>query len=58
MAKLKEDVLKQIIKQLNNIDYGNLSITVHNGEIVQLDVTKKQRFDRASVERVLTKVAR
>lgn len=58
MAKLKDDVLKQIVNNLNNIDYGNLLITVHNGEIVQLDVTKKQRFDKVAVEKVLTKVAR
>ncbi|MER2000472.1 MAG: YezD family protein [Lysinibacillus sp.] len=48
MVKVKDDLVQQIIEQLQDIQYGALLITVHNDEITQLDVTRKQRFDRSS----------
>lgn len=48
MVKVKEDLIQQIITQLDGIQYGTLLITVHNDEVTQLDVTKKQRLDRVN----------
>lgn len=48
MVKVKEDLIQQIITQLDDIQYGTLLITVHNDEVTQLDVTKKQRLDRVN----------
>jgi hypothetical protein len=46
MVKVNDALLKQIVEQLDQIQYGTLLVTVHNDEVTQLDVTRKQRFDR------------
>ena len=48
MVNVKDELVQQIIAQLKDIQYGTLLITVHNDEVTQLDVTKKQRFDRTA----------
>lgn len=40
-------IIKEIIEAVNNLDYGHIHITVHNSKIVQVDKTKKTRFDEA-----------
>jgi hypothetical protein len=48
MVKIKEDLIKQITDQLKEMQFGSLLITVHNNEVTQLDVTRKQRFDQTA----------
>jgi hypothetical protein len=53
MAKsfeLKEQWLKRLTEQLNGISYGTVQITLHNGEIVQIDRTERTRYDVRPVE--------
>lgn len=38
------DVLETIKAHLQRLHYGSIAITVHNGKIVQLDVTEKTRL--------------
>ena len=42
----KNDDLKLdfIISELKKLNYGSLVITVHEGEITQIDITEKKRF--------------
>ncbi|AZV41990.1 MULTISPECIES: YezD family protein [Peribacillus] len=44
MSKLEEQQLQYILSSLQNIQYGSVVITVHNGEITQVDTTEKKRF--------------
>lgn len=44
MAKSNETVIKQILATLNKIKYGSVLITIHDGEITQIDSTEKNRF--------------
>lgn len=44
MGKLEEQQLQYILSSLQNIQYGSVVITVHNGEITQVDTTEKKRF--------------
>ncbi|MGG1481360.1 YezD family protein [Bacillus smithii] len=32
------------MRKLSNLDYGSILITIHEGEITQLDITEKKRF--------------
>lgn len=46
MGKVNEEVLKKITDYLQDVKFGTLLITIHNDEITQLDVTRKQRFNK------------
>lgn len=39
-----EKIWEQIKNQVESIKFGNVSITIHEGKIVQLETVKKQRF--------------
>ncbi len=39
-----EKIWEQIKNQVDGIKFGNVSITIHEGKIVQLETVKKQRF--------------
>lgn len=39
-----EKIWEQIKNQVEGIKFGNVSITIHEGKIVQLETVKKQRF--------------
>ena len=41
-----DDALATIRDYLLNLRFGSISITVHEGRIVQLDVTEKRRLAR------------
>ena len=41
-----EDELSAIRDYLNKLRFGSIAITVHDGRIVQLDVTEKRRLAR------------
>ncbi|MCC3357869.1 YezD family protein [Bacillus sp. REN16] len=44
MAALDEAKVKHILSTLENLEFGSIVITVHNGEITQIDATEKRRF--------------
>ncbi len=39
-----EKVWENIKRVVNSLEYGSVMITVHNGKIVQIDTTSKQRL--------------
>lgn len=46
MVNSKDRVLEQIVKDARNVQFGTVSITIHDGEITQVDVTEKKRFQK------------
>ena len=46
VAAAAEDALAEIRDHLQRLRFGSLAITVHDGRIVQLDVTEKRRLTR------------
>ncbi len=43
---LDEDVLAEIKRQLAQLRYGSLEISVHNGQVVQLERREKKRWGK------------
>jgi hypothetical protein len=44
VAKVDEEKINYIMTVLEKIQYGSLNITIHNGEITQVDCSEKHRF--------------
>ncbi|MGE7602125.1 DUF2292 domain-containing protein [Peribacillus sp. NPDC097675] len=44
MENKEELKIKHIISSLEELQYGSIIITVHDGEITQVDTTEKKRF--------------
>ena len=44
MAIIDETKIKNILNVLENLEYGSVVITVHDGQITQIDTTEKKRF--------------
>jgi hypothetical protein len=44
-VKLDEGWVRRIIEQIQDLTYGSVQITVHGGQIVQVERTEKQRLD-------------
>lgn len=42
---INEAILKDINDSIIGLKYGRVNVTVHNSKIVQVEVTKKSRFD-------------
>ncbi len=42
---VSDAIIKEIIEAINNLSYGEVSITVHNSKITQINKTEKTRFD-------------
>lgn len=42
--RLLEESLASVREALSSLKYGNVSLTVHEGRIVQIDVTEKKRL--------------
>ncbi|WP_395334403.1 YezD family protein [Novosphingobium sp. BL-8H] len=42
--KQLEENIATVREALQNLRYGNISLTVHDGRVVQIDVTEKKRF--------------
>ncbi|MBK5459671.1 YezD family protein [Peribacillus sp. NPDC060186] len=47
MEKKEELKIRHIISSLEDLQYGSVIITVHDGEITQVDTTEKKRFPLA-----------
>ncbi|SFF83753.1 hypothetical protein SAMN05518801_102102 [Novosphingobium sp. CF614] len=43
-AKIIEESIASVREALSSLRYGNISLTVHEGRVVQIDVTEKKRF--------------
>ncbi|MFD2923415.1 DUF2292 domain-containing protein [Halobacillus naozhouensis] len=44
MAEIDERKIKDIVSRLERLEFGSLVVTVHNGEVTQIDTTEKQRY--------------
>lgn len=42
---VNDAIVKDISNSIHNLEYGTVTITVHNSKIVQIEVAKKSRFD-------------
>ena len=49
LTTIDEDVLAEIKRQLAQIQYGSLEISVHNGQIDQLERREKKRWGKLEV---------
>ena len=43
-AQLLEQSLASVREALSGLKFGNVSLTVHEGRVVQIDVTEKKRL--------------
>lgn len=41
---IDEEKIRYILSTLNRLEYGSVVITVHDGDITQVDITQKKRF--------------
>jgi len=46
-----ETAVEQIRRALRDLAYGQITITVHDGNVVQIERTEKLRFDRGTRRR-------
>lgn len=44
-VELTNDWLEKIREQVVGVQYGVIQITIHNGQIVQIDRTERSRYD-------------
>ena len=44
MGKLEEEKVEQILSSVQNLQFGSIVITIHDGEITQVETTEKKRF--------------
>lgn len=44
MADQNELTIDYIKEELNNIAYGSVTITIHDGKITQIDTNEKKRY--------------
>ena len=42
---VNDAIIKDISDSVHGLQYGTVTITVHNSKIVQVEVSKKNRFD-------------
>ncbi|MED4401386.1 YezD family protein [Metabacillus fastidiosus] len=52
MQTVDELKLNYIVSALKNLEYGSLIITVHEGQITQIDKTEKKRFSLAKTAKL------
>ncbi len=48
MAKkniVNDAIIKDIATEVNSLEYGSITIKVHDSKIVQIEVSRKSRFD-------------
>lgn len=42
---INDAIIKDISDSIHGLNFGTVMITVHNSKIVQIEVSKKSRFD-------------
>lgn len=50
-----DEWLKRIKEQVTGVQYGSVQITIHNGQIVQIDRTERSRYDAAKAPAAVRK---
>ena len=48
VADIEKNQIDHIISSLENLQFGTLTITVHDGQILQIDQTEKRRFNQST----------
>ena len=43
-TEIDEKVLEGVVESIKSIQYGTVTITVHDGKVTQLETSRKQRF--------------
>jgi len=43
-ARLMDESIASVREALSGLKFGNVSLTVHEGRVVQIDVTEKKRL--------------
>ncbi|MGN0861502.1 MAG: YezD family protein [Candidatus Spyradosoma sp.] len=46
MNKLPQEIVDQIVKQLSELRFGELTVVVHDGKVMQIEVKQKIRLPR------------
>lgn len=46
-----DTIVKDLKKAIAGLDYGTVTIKVHNAKIVQIEITQKKRFDSGIFEK-------
>ncbi|GAA0424098.1 MAG: DUF2292 domain-containing protein [Bacillota bacterium] len=44
MAQIDDTKINDIISAIQRVEFGSLVITVHEGEVTQIDTTEKKRY--------------
>lgn len=42
---LNDSIIKEISDAVGSLDYGTVTIKVHDSKIIQIDVSERKRFD-------------
>lgn len=42
--QIDQEKISTIVSTLKQLEYGCVTVTVHDGEITQIDITEKKRF--------------
>lgn len=45
-------IISEVSEALKNVQYGSIVITIHDGEITQVDTTEKKRFSSLKKPRI------
>lgn len=45
-------VISEITEAIKNLQFGSIVITIHDGEVTQIDTTKKKRFTSVKKQKV------
>jgi len=45
-SKIDKKILDEILKSIQQINYGEVVITIHNSKIVQIEKREKKRFQK------------
>ncbi|MCJ7778283.1 MAG: YezD family protein [Sedimentisphaerales bacterium] len=48
-SAINDAIIRDIRKAIAGLDYGTVTIKVHNSKIVQIEITQKKRFDDAGL---------
>ena len=41
---INRDILEEVIKSIQQIEYGEVVVTIHNSKVVQIEKKEKKRF--------------
>jgi hypothetical protein len=42
---VNDAIIKEISDAVGSLDYGTVTVKVHNSKIIQIDVSERKRFD-------------